>query len=201
MSFVDIQFPTSISYGSYGGPAFSTDVIELNSGKEQRNANWSQSRAEYNVAMGVKTQSELDVLIAFFRARRGKAVGFRYKDWTDYSATGQLLGTGDGSTTVFQFIKEYSDGTYSVTRNIYKLVSGTVDIYLNSILQSSGFTVDYDNGKVTFTSAVSSGVKVYASFEFDVPVRFDTDKMAATIDSYNNNSWNNVPIVEIKLDD
>ncbi|MBY0355033.1 MAG: DUF2460 domain-containing protein, partial [Rickettsiales bacterium] len=75
MSFVEIQFPADISYGSSGGPTFSTDVIEAFSGFEQRNINWSAARARYNVAHGVKTQSQLDELIAFFRARQGKAIG------------------------------------------------------------------------------------------------------------------------------
>ena len=47
-----------------------------------------------DVASALKKQAQIDELIAFFRARRGKAYGFRFKDWTDYKATGPAAGDG-----------------------------------------------------------------------------------------------------------
>jgi hypothetical protein len=91
--FDEVQFPVSISRGSVGGPTYSTDVVTLSSGVERRNQNWSQARLSYDVAPGVKNQTDLDALIVFFRARRGKARGFRFKDWLDYKGTGQAIGT------------------------------------------------------------------------------------------------------------
>lgn len=199
MSFVEIQFPADISYGSSGGPTFSTDVIEAFSGFEQRNINWSAARARYNVAHGVKTQSQLDELIAFFRARQGKAIGFRFKDWTDYQAVAQNIGTGNGSQTVFQLTKKYTSSV-TVTRIIKKPVNnGALKIYLNAVLQSSGYTVNYTTGAVTFTTAPGSGVAVTADFEFDVPVRFDTDQLDAAIDDFGTRSWSDIPLVEVRL--
>ncbi len=199
MSFVEIQFPADISYGSSGGPTFSTDVIEAFSGFEQRNINWSAARARYNVAHGVKTQSQLDELIAFFRARQGKAIGFRFKDWTDYQAVAQNIGTGNGSQTVFQLTKKYTSSV-TVTRVIKKPVNNSaLKIYLNAALQSSGYTVNYATGMVTFTTAPGSGVAVTADFEFDVPVRFDTDQLDAAIDDFGTRSWSNIPLVEVRL--
>ncbi len=199
MSFVEIQFPADISYGSSGGPTFSTDVIEAFSGFEQRNINWSAARARYNVAHGVKTQSQLDELIAFFRARQGKAIGFRFKDWTDYQAVAQNIGTGNGSQTVFQLTKKYTSSV-TVTRIIKKPVNNSaLKIYLNAVLQSSGYTVNYTTGAVTFTTAPGSGVAVTADFEFDVPVRFDTDQLDAAIDDFGTRSWSDIPLVEVRL--
>lgn len=199
MSFVEIQFPADISYGSSGGPTFSTDVIEAFSGFEQRNINWSAARARYNVAHGVKTQSQLDELIAFFRARQGKAIGFRFKDWTDYQAVAQNIGTGNGSQTVFQLTKKYTSSV-TVTRIIRKPVNNSaLKIYLNAVLQSSGYTVNYTTGAVTFTTAPGSGVAVTADFEFDVPVRFDTDQLDAAIDDFGTRSWSDIPLVEVRL--
>ena len=199
MSFVEIQFPADISYGSSGGPTFSTDVIEAFSGFEQRNINWSAARARYNVAHGVKTQSQLDELIAFFRARQGKAIGFRFKDWTDYQAVAQNIGTGNGSQTVFQLTKKYTSSV-TVTRVIKKPVNNSaLKIYLNAALQSSGYAVNYATGAVTFTTAPGSGVAVTADFEFDVPVRFDTDQLDAAIDDFGTRSWSDIPLVEVRL--
>src|SRR5262245_58420702 len=111
MAFHDIRFPDDISYGSSGGPNYSTDIVVTQSGYEQRNINWQEARARYNVAHGVKTQSQLDTLIAFFRARKGRAHGFRFRDWTDYEAAGQVIGTGNASQTQFQLTKQYVSGS------------------------------------------------------------------------------------------
>lgn len=199
MSFVEVQFPIDIAYGSSGGPEYSTDVVIMQSGHEQRNINWAQARARYNVAHGVKTQEQLDALIAFFRARKGKAHGFRFKDWTDHSAVAQAIGTGNGSATQFQLVKAYASGSVTETRTVTKPVSGTVSIYLNSVLQTGGVSVNYATGVVTFASAPGSGVAIAADFEFDVPVRFDTDRLSASLDSYGSHSWLDIPLVEIRL--
>lgn len=198
MAFVEVQFPTDISYGSAGGPEYATDVVASASGHEQRNINWSEARARYNVAHGVKTKTQLDTLIAFFRARKGRAIGFRFKDWTDYQAT-ETLGTGDGVRTGFQLIRTYSSGAVSETRTIHKPVAGTVQVFKNAVLQSSGVTVDATTGLVTFTSAPAVGQVISASFQFDVPVRFDTDKLSASLDAYGIHSWLDIPLVEVRV--
>src|SRR5437870_2530303 len=104
-AFDEVQFPPAISYGAIGGPEFSTDVVVLSSGFESRNANWPAARGKWDVSSGVKSQADLQTLIAFFRARQGKARGFRFKDWNDFQGFGQQLGIGDGSTTQFQLVK------------------------------------------------------------------------------------------------
>jgi uncharacterized protein (TIGR02217 family) len=199
MSFHDVRFPVDIAYGSTGGPAYSTDIVELASGYEQRNINWASARARYNVAHGVKTRTQLDELIAFFRARKGRAYGFRFKDWTDYSASSQAIGTGDGVAVDFQLMRHYASGDVVESRAITKPVSGTVLIYKNGVLQTSGYAINHSSGVVSFTSPPASGVVVTASFEFDVPVRFDTDKISAVLDNYGSHSWNDIPLVEVRI--
>lgn len=199
MAFVEVRFPVDIAFGSSGGPVYSTDVVETASGFEQRNANWAQARARYNIAHGVKTQTQLDALIAFFRARKGRAEGFRFKDWTDYSANAQTIGTGNGSNTAFQLVKTYTSGNVTESRIITKPVSATVSVYVNTVLQMSGYSVNYSTGVVTFTSAPSNGTAITATFEFDVPVRFDTDRLSASLDNYGALSWADIPLVEIRV--
>ena len=200
MAFIEVRFPTDIAYGSAGGPEYSTDIVITHGGYEQRNVNWSQARARYNVAHGVKTQSQLDTLVAFFRARKGRADGFRFKDWTDYQVTGQVIGTGNGVQTAFQLIRTYTSGSVTETRTITKPVSGTVKIYLNGTLQSgSAYALNTATGIVTFTTHPANTVVVSADFEFDVPVRFDTDRLAATLDSYGSHSWHDIPLVEVRV--
>lgn len=198
MAFHEVRFPTDISYGSSGGPEYSTDIIVTHSGHEQRNINWAEARGKYNVAQGVKTEAQLKELIAFFRNRQGRAHGFRFKDWADFKAVGVTIGTGNGAKTQFQMVTNYvSSGT--VNRVIKKTVNGTVKIYKNGVLQSSGVSVNNDTGMVTFTMAPTLGQVVTADFEFDVPVRFDTDRLSARLDDYGVNSWTDIPLIEVRV--
>ncbi|OCA05721.1 TIGR02217 family protein [Wolbachia endosymbiont of Trichogramma pretiosum] len=95
MSFTEIRFPENISYGSTGGPELSTDIVTTHNGCEQRNINWSRARARYNIAYGVRSNEQLTELITFFQARKGKAIGFRFKDWSDFTVINQEIGIGD----------------------------------------------------------------------------------------------------------
>ncbi len=199
MTFHEIQFPPDIAYGAEGGPQYATTVVATASGFEQRNASWATARGSWNVASGLKKQSQLDALIAFFRARKGRAYGFRFKDWADYKATGQALGTGNGTNKSFQLVKTYASGPASETRVIKKPVVGTVKPYLAGVPQSSGWSVDTTTGVLTFLTAPAVGVAVTADFEFDVPVRFDIDSMAVTLEQVNLSQWSGIPIIEIRI--
>ncbi len=158
MSFIETpRFPENISYGGIGGPGYSTSVVVVNSGHEQRNANWSQARARYNVAHAVRTQTQLDTLIAFFRAMRGKTHGFRYKDFSDYAATTSNGKIGDGVGTGYptqQLRKQYDAGSLNERRDIRKPVVGTVSVYKNAVLQTvtTHYTLDTTTGIVTWVA-------------------------------------------------
>ena len=197
--FHEVQFPSDISYGAAGGPGYSTTVVTTVSGHERRNVNWQAARGRWNVAHGLKKREQVAALIAFFRARKGRAYGFRFKDWTDYQTFAQPLGTGDGAATAFQLVKHYVSGAETETRAIVKPVAGTVKVYLDGIEQMSAWSVDTTTGLVTFASAPGAGVAVTADFEFDVPARFDTDQMEITIETYQLGSWGQIPIVEIRI--
>lgn len=197
-AFHEIQFPPKIAYGAAGGPEFNTTVTTTFAGFEQRNVNWLKSRGRWDISTGIKHKADMDAVIAFFRARYGKAYGFRFKDWSDYQGIGQNIGTGNGTQTAFQLKKTYVSGAGSYIRDIRKPVSGSISIYLNSVLQSSGYTIDYPTGIVTFASAPGNGVLVAADYEFDVPVRFDTDQINVRADGPARFVWDAIPIVEIR---
>lgn len=190
MAFIETQFPTGISYGATGGAGFQTDVITVNSGFEQRNAAWADARCVYDVSHGVKTQTQLDTLIAFFRVMKGRSNGFRFKDWTDFAVT-----TGQGifvsiNSTHFQMYRRYTTSGTNHDRKITKPVSGTVQV-----TGGTGVSVDYTTGIVT----VSSGTPTAWTGEFDVPCRFDTDQMKVSIEHYNAFTWGQIPVVEIRI--
>ena len=207
MAFHEIRFPDNISRGARGGPERRTQVVELASGDEERNASWANSRRRYDVAYGIRRADDLASVVAFFEARNGRLYGFRYKDWADYksslpslaiSPTDQQIGTGNGSLKTFQLVKRYTSGAQSWTRTIAKPVAGTIMIALGLVEQMSGWTLDATTGIVTFTTAPGNGVIVRAGFEFDVPVRFDTDMLDVTLDIERLGSITSIPLLEIR---
>lgn len=199
MSFHNVRLPVEIERGAVGGPQFYTNVLELSSGHEQRNINWSQTRAQYNISYGISTKAELEAVIHFFYARYGRAYGFRFKDWADYEVELQLLGVGDGSTVDFQAFKRYTDGTYTFDRTLTKLVDGTVEVYVNGV--AAAFTVDLDTGIITLTSTPSVSDQITYLCEFDVPVRFDSDSLNVTMELWNVGEIPAIELVEVRINE
>lgn len=206
--FHEVRFPERISYGSNGGPRFSTTVTETISGHEQRNIDWQEARAEYDVGSGLRDEADLAALIAFFRARKGRAYGFRFKDWNDYRSSDdggavtpqdQLIGVGDGTTDTFQLLKNYASGVATHTRLIGKPVAGTVRVALAGVEQLSGWSVDTTTGMVTFDVPPGAGVNITAGFEFDVPVRFRDDKLTISLETFAAGEAPAIGIVEIRV--
>ncbi len=175
--FTEERLELGINYGANGGPQFSTNILVLGDGSEQRNINWSQPLGRWQLGERILNNVELDYLIQFFDNRQGSFEGFRFKDWTDWKATNQSLGIGNGAKTQFQLIKTYTIASYSVRRPIVKPVAGTIKIYLNGVEQLTGWTANTTNGVITFNSPPGNGIAITANFEFDVPVRFETDKI------------------------
>lgn len=207
MAFHEVRFPDNISRGARGGPERRTQIVELASGAEERNASWANSRRRYDVAYGIRRADDLAAVVAFFEARNGRLHGFRFKDWADFksclpsqapSPTNQPIGTGNGSATLFQLTKRYTSGAQSWTRVITKPVAGTVTIALNGTPQASGWSVSTTTGLITFVTAPAAGVALTAGFEFDVPVRFDTDALDVTLDLERLGSITSIPLVEIR---
>jgi uncharacterized protein (TIGR02217 family) len=202
--FHEVRFPEAISFGSSGGPRFSTLVVVAASGFEQRNANWAEGRASYNAGTGMTSEAALGELIAFFRARKGKAYGFRFKDWSDYrsgadgvSPVDQVIGAGDGVTTDFPLVKTYLSGEEAHRRAIVKPVEGTVRVAVDAEERLTGWTLD--GGIVRFEVPPQSGETVQAGFEFDVPARFDTDALAVSLETFRAGAVPDIPIVELRL--
>lgn len=198
MSFSETRFPVDVSYGSAGGPEFSTDIVITHSGHEQRNSNWAEARLRFNVAYGVRSAEQLAEVIAFFRARKGQAEGFRYKDWTDFQGLAEVLGTGNGSNTQFQLVKHYVSGATQKQRVITKPVAGAVQAYVNGMAAAIS-AVNTSTGIITLASAPANGTTITADFEFDVPVRFATDRLSASLDNYGVYSVRELPLVEIRI--
>ena len=212
MSFHEIRFPIAISLGAIGGPERRTDVVALASGFEERNSRWADSRRSYDVGYGARNADDIHAIVAFFEERRGKLYGFRFKDHADFkscpplaaiSALDQAIGSGTGSQAGFQLRKSYGVVHAPFERVIRKPVAGTVQIAVDGLPMVAGidFTVDGTTGLVTFLpgNEPAEGTAITAGFEYDVPVRFDTDKLEINLHSLTHGSIPHIPIVEVRL--
>lgn len=210
MAFHEIRFPANLSFGSVGGPERRTEVVTLANGFEERNMPWAHSRRRYEAGAGLRNLDDIETLIAFFEARSGRMHGFRWKDWADYKScppsrqvTGldQIIGEGDGYRTEFALQKTYRSGEQSYSRTIKKPIAGTVKIAVagDAKVEGQEFTVNPATGAVTFMVPPDIGVAVTAGFEFDVPVRFDTDFITTSIASFQAGEVPDVPVVEVRV--
>lgn len=210
MAFHEIRFPVALSFGSLGGPERRTDVVTLASGFEERNTPWEHSRRRYDAGVGLRSLEDVEAVVAFFEARRGRLHGFRWKDWSDYrsarhgretTAEDQEIGRGDDVQRVFQLVKSYRSGDAVYTRPIRKPVAGTVRVALSGteLVEGVEFTVDHGAGLVSFVNAPDSGAVITAGFDFDVPVRFDTDMIQVSVASFNAGQIPDIPVIEVRV--
>jgi uncharacterized protein (TIGR02217 family) len=211
MAFHAVRFPAGISLGASGGPERRTEIVVLGSGAEERNSRWADSKRSYNAGYGIKSVDDLHAVIAFFEERRGRLHGFRWKDWSDYkscapgampSALDQEIGVGDGATAAFPLTKTYGSAFAPWSRAITQPVAGTVVVAVDGIAQApERFAVNLATGVITFVAEhiPVEGAVVSAGFEFDVPVRFDSDRLEISLAQIEAGSIPHIPIVEIRL--
>ncbi|TCM86621.1 DUF2460 domain-containing protein [Rhodovulum steppense] len=210
MAFHEVRFPANLSFGSVGGPERRTEIVTLANGFEERNTPWEHGRRRYDAGVAMRSLDDVEAMIAFFEARRGQLYGFRWKDWSDFKSClpsrdpafdDQRIGFGDGSKTLFQLTKTYSSGGHSYVRPIAKPVADSVRLGIDGVELAEGldFTVDTATGLVMLAEAPEFGAAVTAGFEFDVPVRFDTDRIQTSVASFKVGDVPSVPVVEVRV--
>ena len=210
-AFHEVLFPLDIALRSTGGPERKTEIVSAGSGREERNARWVHSRRHYDAGYGVKTFADLSAAVAFFEERRGRLYGFRWRDKLDHSSgvaganvtpLDQAIGIGDGVTTTFPLIKTYGLVYAPYARTIEKPVDGSVRVAVaaSEAAAGSAFTCDPTTGIVTFLAGhvPAAGVAITAGFQFDVPVRFDTDYLEFDLSAFAAGAIPKIPMLEIK---
>ncbi|HYF23908.1 MAG TPA: DUF2460 domain-containing protein [Caulobacteraceae bacterium] len=204
-AFHEARLPARLAFGSTGGVERRTEITTLASGYERRSTPWALGRRRWLIGAGVRSLDDAAELVAFFEARRGRLYGFRFKDFADFkscapggtpSPLDQAIGTGDGARTAFPLCKTYGD----VVRPVVKPVAGTVRAALGGVeLADGAFSVDAATGVVTLNAAPGPGAAVTAGFEFDTPVRFDTDRIEVTLEGFEAGRVVTVPLVEVRV--
>lgn len=210
MSFHEVRFPSSLSFGAMGGPQRRTEIVTLANGFEERNTAWAHSRRVYDAGLGMRSIDDLQMLIGFFEARMGQMYGFRWKDWADYKSCAasaepacddQSIGRGDGTKSDFQIVKTYRSGLQSYVRPITKPVAGSVRVGVaqKELQEGIDWHVDLTSGVIRFSEPPAPDAEIHAGYEFDVPVRFDTDRILASVASFQAGQVPDVPVIEVRL--
>ena len=204
--FDDIDFPIAIGRTASAEPGFSTAIVTSASGVEQRNADWAQGRMKFDAGPGVRSAGDIQALVGFFRARRGAARGFRFRDPFDDSSSGMTgtpgsadvaLGAGDGVRTRFALVKRYGADDEAEARRITRPVAGSVRVGVGGSERLTGWTLEA-GGVVAFVAAPAAGAAVTAGFRFDVPVRFAEDQLQVSLASVAAGEAPSVPLVELR---
>lgn len=209
-SFHNVRFPPAISLGAVGGPERKVDIVRLRNGAEYRNVHCRHSKRVYEAGSGIKTKDELFEILSFFEARGGSEYGFLWKDWLDFSsgypshdigAEDEILGVGDNETTIFPLVKHYRSGDGDYLRPIRKPVLSTLLVAIDGTERVEGMHYSFDDalGSIVFQDPVTSGATVTAGFEFDVPVRFDCEKLDISLSHFDAGEVLHIPLVEVLL--
>lgn len=203
-SFHDVRFPLAVAFGATGGPERRTQIVTLGSGHERRGQRWRRARRRYDAGAGLRSLDDLHAVVAFFEARRGPLHAFRYHDPVDGrscpplsepAATDQWLGEGDGLRTVFPLVKRYGEGADAEPRGITRPVPGSVAITVDG--EPAEATTDHATGLVTFAQPPAAGAAVTAGYLFDVPVRFDTDRLVVALAAFSAGEVPSIPLIEV----
>ena len=209
MAFHDVRLPEDVERGAQGGPMFQTTILILGGGLEKRNIDWATTKGDWDIGYGITSKALFKPVIDFFYARQGRAHSFRFKDWSDFEITAGNMFTTDGVTATFQMFKRYSSGGIDFDRNITKPQASGWIVTVNAVGQTVVFdtapsatevSINSLTGIVTLgsTHAATSTQDVVLTGEFDVPVRFDTDKLDISVETFDTGSMPQIPIVEVK---
>jgi uncharacterized protein (TIGR02217 family) len=210
-AFHDIRFPVAVSFGATGGPERRNEIVTLTSGREKRNARFALSRHRYDAGTGLRSLADLYEIVDFFEARRGSLHAFRFRDPFDMkscradqapTATDQLLGAGDGSRARFALAKRYGDAAGAYARPIRKPLAASLKVAVAGTMLGTG-SYDFDDatGEIVFSPAAvpDPGQAVTAGFEFDVPVRFDIERLEIGISAFKAGKIPSIPLIEVQI--
>jgi uncharacterized protein (TIGR02217 family) len=209
MSFHDIRLSVEVSFGATVTIERRNQIVELVSGHEERTAIWRHARRRYNLSTGIKDQKQLAEIVEFFQARGGSLFGFRFKDWlyhkscesrAEISAFDQLLGHGDGWNKAFQLKVSGPDAAFGFESQITKPVRDRVLVSVGDrqLRDGADYSVNFDTGLVTLQAPPENGAEVRAGFEFDIPVRFESDHLTVSLSHFDAGEIPDLTVIEVK---
>lgn len=198
--FYEISFPQNLSLNFKKSIKFNNKINISNNGFEQIQSLWEKSKSVFEINKENLNKEELEKIVSFFNIVKGNSIGFRFKDWFDYDAKKQILGTYNGKK-VFQLIKNYfsvsnNGDSFLYTKIIRKPISNTVSVYINNV-QINNFLVNYNEGLIDVLYPLNDGDVVSADFQFEIPVRFMNDELKIVVENKNLSKIENLELIEV----
>lgn len=182
MAFDNAVFPLELSALGIQ-TAWSTTVVELGGGNEQRNVNFGDARRHYDANTPTLTLAQYLQIEKHFNARRGRGRSFPLRDRSSFrSSASEPIGTAGGISSTMQLVVASGDASNAYAREIYLPESGTVHIYANAVEKTEGvhWSMAYTGataGTLTWL-ANFTGQTITASFDYYIPVRYDVDQLS-----------------------
>ena len=167
-------------------PTFQTRIQRAVSGRELRALDYPYPLWQFTLVFDLLRDNptagynELRTLMGFFMLCQGAYGTFLFEDPSDYQVTGQQIGIGNASTTVFQ-LQRAMGATLPGGGFLEPIVAPNVvnAIYLDGITQNPGtYSVDPSSGLVTFSMAPASGLIITADYSYYFRCRFTDDSYA-----------------------
>jgi uncharacterized protein (TIGR02217 family) len=142
----NVVLSNQLAPGASGGDRWPVEVIETDSGGEQRVNPYSVPRWKGSFRFQGRAIQHAEELNAFWNAMEGMTYGFLFQVPDDYRAVDTPLVPTGGPT--IQLTKSYVTGAYSKKRTIYKPKTGTLTCKRGGSPYTD-FTVDTNTGIVT----------------------------------------------------
>lgn len=181
MAFDNAVFPLELSALGIQ-TAWSTTIVELGGGNEQRNINFGDARRHYDANTPTLTLAQYLQIEKHFNARRGRGRAFPLRDRSSFRATTEALGTAGGAASTMQLVVASGDASNAYAREVYLPESGTLHVYANAVEKTEGvdWSMAYSGataGTLTWINSFS-GQSITWSGDYYIPVRYDLDQLS-----------------------
>lgn len=201
-AYADVRFPLELGLNATVEPGFSTTIATSPGGFEYRNADWQQARLRFDVGPGLRSSADVQLLLKFFRSMRGNATAFRFQDPTDFSSSGMtgepshsdvVLGAGDGALRRFPLVKAYGDGE---VRRITRPRQESITVAIDGVPATEWALAE--GGVIEFHQPPAAGARISAGYLFDVPVRFEQERLSVGRGAQLAGELVSIPLVEVR---
>jgi uncharacterized protein (TIGR02217 family) len=194
----NVRLPIDVERGAKGGPMFNTIVNMSDGGSVATNQNWPYPLYVGNVGYGIQSRANMEAVIEFFWARRGRMYGFLFRDWSDYNFTAENLGTGDGVEQDFQCVRTYSDTIRPFSRPLKYPIESTMTVYLDGSPVSDSAWSLLSTGEVRFGTPPTLGQVVTATGEFNIACRFTQDNIELAMETFEAGAIPSFGVMEVR---
>lgn len=219
--FRDVPLPTGVrGFPTTSAPRFNVDLVEVASGDESANELWSYALHTFKLPDAIRDQTTFEALRSQWYIMGGPARLFPFTDPLDFSsvpqicageapaiaATDVLIGVGNGVQVRFQLRKSYTREGFTYYRPIQLPVVASVLVAIDGVDPASApggpfvYTVEREGGALVFTTPIPNGRVVTAGFNFEVPVRFESnDQFSGVTKAFQLSGFSDLTLLEKRL--